>query len=273
MSIRRALSPLAKRTIKAVLPLAGARRLQQFFGDLHGLPSPQGVPGDISIAVETTIAAEFLPAGNAVIVDVGANHGAWTTAMLARGGGRIGQIIAVEPQSALMPTLEAIAHQDARVQIINTAMGRSAGSAVLYSDKVGSGLASLTKRKLDHVAIDMSLQEHVEVVSLDCLAQSMGFDHIDVLKLDIEGHELDALSGAGRLLSEKRIGYIQFEFGGCNIDTRTYLRDFWHFFNDRNYSIGLISLRGQTPILIPLTQYKEALENFTTTNYGAWPRP
>jgi hypothetical protein len=35
--------------------------------------------------------------------------------------------------------------------------------------------------------------------------------HIDVLKIDIEGHELDALQGADRFLSQRKIRHIIFE--------------------------------------------------------------
>ena len=45
---------------------------------------------------------------------------------------------------------------------------------------------------------------------------------IDIAKLDIEGHELQALTGFGAALSACRV--IQFEFGGCNIDTRTFFQ-------------------------------------------------
>jgi hypothetical protein len=45
--------------------------------------------------------------------------------------------------------------------------------------------------------------------------------------MDIEGFELDALKGASRLLSEGRIGVIQFEFNVMNIDSKAFLRDFY----------------------------------------------
>ena len=48
------------------------------------------------------------------------------------------------------------------------------------------------------------------------------------MKIDVEGHELDVLKGFGELI--KKVRLIQFEFGGTNIDSKTYLRDFWEFF-------------------------------------------
>jgi FkbM family methyltransferase len=296
MFILSRLRPVAERMMKRALSPAMAQRVGRFFTDLHRedvpheVPSetsistetaiaarflpdretvPHEVPSEMSISTETAIAARFLPDRNGVVVDVGANHGEWTKEILARGNRKIARLIAVEPQASLIPALDTLI--DKRIELVHSAIGRTAGLATLYWDKAGSELASLTKRRIDHVGIQMSMQEQVSITTLDDLATSRNLDRIDILKLDIEGHELDALAGAWRLFAERRIGYVQFEFGGCNIDTKTYLRDFWHFFNDRGYAVGRIARHAQAPLLVPLTHYSEKLEHFTTTNYGAWP--
>ena len=48
--------------------------------------------------------------------------------------------------------------------------------------------------------------------------------HIDIVKIDIEGREIAALTGFGEAINAASI--IQFEYGECNIDTRTYFQDF-----------------------------------------------
>ena len=81
--------------------------------------------------------------------------------------------------------------------------------------------------------------------------------------MDIEGHELDALRGFGEAL--KHIDVIQFEFGGCNIDTRTFFQDFWYFFQKEGFEIYRI-----TPFdLVKIESYQESEEYFVTTNYLA----
>ncbi|HIO21636.1 MAG TPA: FkbM family methyltransferase, partial [Nitrospirales bacterium] len=87
--------------------------------------------------------------------------------------------------------------------------------------------------------------------------------HISVCKIDIEGHELDALNGFGEAL--KHIDVIQFEFGGCNIDTRTFFQDFWYFFTERGFDIYRITPFGA----VKINRYRELDEFFTTTNYLA----
>jgi len=83
------------------------------------------------------------------------------------------------------------------------------------------------------------------------------------VKLDIEGHELAALKGFGRALNVTRA--LQFEFGGCNIDTRTYFQDFWYFFRDQHFDLYRITPFGAERI----RRYKERDEFFKTTNYIA----
>ena len=87
---------------------------------------------------------------------------------------------------------------------------------------------------------------------------------IDYVKMDVEGHELSVLKGFGSFIDKVKL--VQFEFGGCNIDTRTYFQDFWYFFKEKNFSLYVI-----TPYEGPqkINEYKESSEFFTTTNYIA----
>ena len=86
---------------------------------------------------------------------------------------------------------------------------------------------------------------------------------LDYVKIDVEGHELDVLEGFGDLIKNVRL--IQFEFGGCNIDTRTFFQDFWYYFTEKDFLIFRVTPRG--PLLIK--NYTEKDEFFLTTNYIA----
>ena len=74
---------------------------------------------------------------------------------------------------------------------------------------------------------------------------------------------MDALHGLGESLNY--INVIQFEFGGCNIDTKTFFQDFWYFFEERGFDLFRISPFG----LIHITKYRETDEFFVSTNYLA----
>ena len=62
----------------------------------------------------------------------------------------------------------------------------------------------------------------------------------------------------------KKIDFIQFEFGGCNIDSRTYFQDFFYHLQD-NYKIYRILEDN----IYELQTYKETYEIFITVNYLA----
>ena len=99
----------------------------------------------------------------------------------------------------------------------------------------GSGMNSLYKREgleKSHGIAPQVKSEIIHLKTLDDYVSSMGIDQIDFLKTDIEGHELECFRGARKLLSQNKIKLIQFEYGGCNIDARVFLKDIFYFFRD-----------------------------------------
>lgn len=85
----------------------------------------------------------------------------------------------------------------------------------------------------------------------------------NLIKLDVEGHELDVLSGGKEILGKVEV--VQFEFGGCNIDTKTYFQDFWYFFQALDFALFRV-----TPFGVRLIEnYSEEDEYFRTTNFLA----
>jgi FkbM family methyltransferase len=172
------------------------------------------------------------------------------------------KIFAFEPSSIARKDLENSFAGEKRIEIFPFALSSSSGKAVLWSDKAGSGLGSLTKRRLDHFNIDFNVNEEIQILTLDEWNSSRRLKP-DLIKIDVEGHELDVLKGGECILKDTKL--VQFEFGGCNIDSRTYFQDFWYFFSSRGFSIYRVSPYG--PILI--AEYDEEDEHFRTTNYLA----
>ena len=134
----------------------------------------------------------------------------------------------------------------------------------IFKEKESSRIASVYHRRLDHFDIDMKFQEDCQFATVDEFCAANQIDRIHFLKIDVEGHELAVLRGANRMIGGGKVDYIQFEFGGCNIDSRTFFQDFWYMLHNQ-YDIYRIVPTG----LYPIKKYTETREIFLCSNYLA----
>lgn len=203
------------------------------------------------------------------VFDIGANKGQFLALAHTCLNDRQFTIHAFEPSRKTHEQLCGNASNYKNVVLNNFGLGRETGELELFSDAEGSGLASLTKRKLDHFGLQMELTERVRISTIDAYCTAHGIDHIDLLKIDVEGHELDVLNGGEQMFSQSAIDMVTFEFGGCNIDTRTFFRDFFYFLQGHQMRIARITPAGY---LHEIESYKEVLEQFRTTNFFCYHR-
>ena len=218
--------------------------------------------GSGTIKKEFSSVSTLLSKSPSLCVDIGGNKGLYTEEILSNFPQC--KVVIFEPSLSNSSLLHSKFSDYANVTVEQKAVSNIDGQATLYSDSDGSGLASLTKRRLEHFDIAFEYSEKIAVIRFENYWKSeLGSANIDFVKLDIEGHELDALNGFGEAL--KFINVIQFEFGGCNIDTRTFWQDFWYFFTENNFYLYRITPFGK----IKITKYRESDEFFSTTNFLA----
>jgi FkbM family methyltransferase len=198
------------------------------------------------------------------VFDVGANRGQYLSLIQPCLADRPVTVHCFEPAHETFRQLEKVATGMQNVVLNNCALGKEAGEAKLFYDRGGSGLASMTKRRLDHFDKKMNFSETINVDTIDDYCIRADVHRIDLLKIDVEGHELQVLNGARCMLSKSAIGIVTFEFGGCNIDTHTYVQDFYYFFKDHGMSMARITPSGY---LARIDSYREVLEQFGTTNF------
>ena len=195
-------------------------------------------------------------------LDVGANLGDWSATLFREIPNA--KIFAFEPSRSAFLSIQSRFAENASIQCVNIALGKENSTATLFADESGSGLGSLTKRRVKHFGIDFDHEEIIELHTLDTWLETNGKGlKPNVLKMDVEGHELDVLKGASSTLQNIQI--IQFEFGGSNIDTRSYFQDFWYFLSELGFT--LYRLGPRKPLQIKM--YSEKDETFRPTNYIA----
>jgi FkbM family methyltransferase len=203
--------------------------------------------------------------GPYTIFDVGANQGQFLAVVLSTSLKDF-RVHAFEPSSESFRLLTEKMGGRPEIVLNNVGLGRERGTLDLFFDKPGSRLASLTSRKLDHINMEFTHSEKVTIDTVDDYCGEHNINYIDLLKIDVEGHELDVLAGATNMLKGSRVGMVTFEFGGCNIDTRTFFKDYYYLFTENGMSLFRITPSGY---LQPITHYGEILEQFRTTNYLA----
>lgn len=214
--------------------------------------------GGITTGAEASIALKYTRNAT-VIVDVGGNVGNWTAAILE--GSTDAKVFIIEPSAVNHDRLTERFQHSNRVVLVPHALSDEDGNRTLFGDKSGSGLGSLYKREMSHFGLNHGPQETVSTISVDTFLKRFKIGSIDILKLDIEGHELSVLK-AFTLEQLRGIRTIQFEFGGCNIDSRTYFQDFWYLLSP-HFTI----LRLRPFGAVPVRKYTEMEEVFLTTNF------
>jgi len=219
--------------------------------------------GTSSIAAEINSVEKLLGHNQPKLcIDIGGNIGDYSAGL--RKHFSTARIVCFEPSRTNIDVLNNRFDQDEYITVEPVGVSVEAGSHTLYSDKPGSGLASLTKRNLENSGKDFEVEESVTIIRFeDYWRLQLNSEPIDFMKLDVEGHEMDVLLGCGDALNH--IQLIQFEFGGSNIDTRTYFQNFWTFFKSNGFKLYRITPFG----IAPISRYKEIDECFRTTNFLA----
>ncbi len=218
---------------------------------------------DIRTNGELRLLTEIMPESRCIF-DVGANVGRWTALALD-----INPDVTVHCFEPSQGTFQKLLDNQFPPNVVcnNLGLGASATEMELHIFQPASGLNSLFRRQglLDGWELPpQQLTETVRLVTLDQYCKDRNIDHIDYLKIDVEGYELEVLRGASNMLSEQCVRIIQFEYGGCNIDARVLLKDLFDFFATLPYTLYKIYPEK----LQPIPRYDQRLENFQYQNWA-----
>jgi FkbM family methyltransferase len=131
-------------------------------------------------------------------VDVGANMGLWSYAMVTSGLFR--RVVAVEPNPSLTTALQSMCLP--QLTVLHQAVSSEAGSRVLkipkHNNQVLTGWASLE----DH--IDIATADFQELLVNTTQLDDLHLEDVGFIKIDVEGHELSVLEGAREMFAANR---------------------------------------------------------------------
>ena len=148
--------------------------------------------GDIPMEPGTAKLIRWLLKEGDVCVDVGANVGFYAS-LAAEMVGPTGQVLAFEPMPEALHVLRENARRHPQIFVHATAVSDRDGSARLIVAVSGdrSSLRSGYAKKIKR-------EEDVPLTTLDAALTQL--DRLDLVKIDVEGAELDVLRGARQVL-------------------------------------------------------------------------
>jgi FkbM family methyltransferase len=183
-------------------PLAGEWTVGLTNGATVALPRGSHMAWAVAVSgaydeLEVGLVSELARPGT-VVLDVGASLGLWTV-QLATAAARAGaQVVAVEPHPANLPWLERNLRRNgpsADVVAHPVALGAEHGTATMRLDDPGGGNAAIDPAGAGESSV---------VVPMRTLDELLGERRVSVMKLDVEGFELEVLRGATRTLARDR---------------------------------------------------------------------
>lgn len=145
------------------------------------------------------------------VVDVGVNHGQFLH--LARRLWPVADIVGIEPNAALADRARSVCAADSRVRIETCAAGERDGNIDLFvtaNDQNSSTHQPTAAFHDDRSADGVVRTDTVQVRRLDALLD--GCSAPILLKIDVQGAELDVLRGAGARLDDVSVIIVESPF-------------------------------------------------------------
>ena len=134
----------------------------------------------------------LLPTKRRTAVDVGAWYGPWAIALAKR----FDDVVTIEPNPSVADRLEGALPGNVRLE--RFAASDRAGTAVLEAPE------ALGAEGIGRLTTEPATGGHRTTEVATCTIDSLGLSDVDFMKIDVEGHELEAITGASATIQRCR---------------------------------------------------------------------
>lgn len=202
------------------------------------------------------------------VFDVGANIGKYTEFMLSQAPEI--EVHCFEPVAETFVQLKKRHENNPQVRLNN--FGLSNQEAIAHMKIYGEtyGINSLYDRR-SAVSAQNAYEDYIEqqvvLKVLDHYVAQHDIEKIDLLKIDVEGHELSVLKGAKESLASGVIKTIVFEYGSSFVDAQTSLQEVYDLVTQHGFQLYRLWNYGKWQIMS--FEQLWGLENYQHSNWVA----
>jgi FkbM family methyltransferase len=185
--------------------------------------------GDFSMFLEDVRARGFSPR---FILDVGANVGDWTR--MARAIFPDARFLLIEPQLETRESLDNLCAEFPNVSWVLAGAGARKGQSYL---NVGGDLGvSSFFPGVDEALVRAGKQRQVDVITIDELLHAHGLGVPELVKMDVQGFEIEALKGGESLFGKTDLFVLEASLYAF-FETLPIVSDVVAFMHDRGYEL------------------------------------
>jgi FkbM family methyltransferase len=217
------------------------------------------------IVVQSIVIKHLKHNDNICIFDVGANVGVWTHSLFQRTRHNTSLFVhAFEPCTETYSTLTTNLdtwNLTNKIKCNKLALSSSVTERPFYSFGPNIGINSLSP-PADATKCEI---KSVQTETIDSYCLKNNISHIDFIKIDTEGHDMEVINGGNEMLTSKSIDMLQFEYNQRWIDNRCFLRDAFELLSPLGFVIGKVTPKG----IEFYTNWDFELETFTEANFLA----
>lgn len=199
---------------------------------------------------------------NGVVIDVGANVGNYSKKVFEVNESLM--VYAFEPHPLNYDKL-VVNIQNPGFFPNQFAVGAASGVVDLYDYQFndGSSHASLYKDVIEDIHQAQSTCHNVTIITLGDFLRNMQLQSITLLKIDVEGNELDVLRGMHDYITSGKVEVIHFEFNEMNVSSRSFFKDFWNLLPNYDFfrllPNGMVPIKEYNPVLCEIFAFQNII--------------